>query len=234
MIKRVWLISILVIASFQIQAQDTLQSNFSLNADLVSRYVWRGQLLSAAPNIQPYASISAGQFTFGTWGSYAIGEKYEEINFYISWEYQNFGFSVNDYCTISDISEESTYFNTKKLTTPHSLEGTFTFKLSERFPLKLTAATFFYGNDLNESGENFNSSYIELAYPISKRDYDFNFFAGGTPAEGLYGSKAGLVNVGMSASKMLKFSENFGIPASVQLSANPLAENMYLVFSLTL
>lgn len=224
----------LACSTLSVNAQDSIQnSSFSMNADFVSSYVWRGQLYSTTPNIQPYASFTKGQFTFGTWGSFGFGETYAEVDFYLSWQYKNFGISLNDYCTLSEIPEETKYFNFRDAETPHALEGIATIEVSEAFPLKFTAATFFYGNDRDSVGKYY-STYFELSYPFNISDYEFNVFAGGTPKEGLYGTKAGLVNVGISALKSIKVTHSLEIPASIQVSANPIARNFFLVFSLTI
>lgn len=234
MLKKVFVFFVLACSTLVLNAQDSIQgSSFSMNADFVSRYVWRGQLYSAAPNIQPYASFTSGQFTFGTWGSYGIGESYAEVDFYLTWQYKNFGLTLSDYCTLSETIGETKYFNFKDSETPHALEGTASFQISEAFPLTLTAATFFYGNDRDSTGKYY-STYFELKYPFTKGEYEFDIYAGGTPKEGLYGTKAGLVNVGLSARKNIRFSESFEIPACIQLSANPVANYFFLVFGLTI
>lgn len=234
MIKKTLLSLSFLVVLCNLSGQDTTSNcNFSLNADLVSRYLWRGQLYSPAFNIQPYASVTAGQFTFGTWGSYALDNSYSEIDFYLSWEYKNFGLTVSDYCTLDEVTGATDYFNFEKLSTPHALEGTATFTVSEKFPLKFTAATFFYGNDLNGL-DNYYSTYFELSYPFSKGGYDFNTYMGGTPSEGLYGTKGGIVNVGLSATKTIRVTDTFEIPVSLQIAANPLANKLFLVFGLTL
>jgi hypothetical protein len=233
MSKNVILLISLLLAVIQVKAQEEQQSNFSLNADFVSRYVWRGQLYSVSPNIQPYASFTKGQFTFGTWGSYGLTDQYAEVDFYISWQSKHLGLTVSDYCTLSETPGETMYFKFRNSTTPHALEGTVRLTFSESFPLSFVASTFFYGNDRDSEG-NMYSTYFELNYPASYRDFDFNFFAGGTPKAGLYGDKAGIVNVGFSAVKAIKVTETFELPVSASLLANPLANSMYLVFSLTL
>ena len=239
MLKKGLVIALLVFTAMQLKSQDTISNNsFSLNADLVSRYVWRGQLYNTALNIQPYAAFTKGQFTIGTWGSYAIGEQYSEIDFYVTWEYKNLSLSVYDYCTLNEgadgvLQEKTKFFSFEYETTPHAAEGVATFQVSESFPLKLTAATFFYGNDRDDSG-NLYSTYFELSYPFSASGYDFNAFAGGTTTDaGYYGDEAGMVNIGLSATKTIKVSDSFEIPAAAQLIANPVADCVYLVFSLT-
>jgi hypothetical protein len=242
MLKKSLLLAFLVIFSMQLKSQesDTTKKSFSLNADLVSRYIWRGQIYSSTPNIQPYASFTKGQFTFGTWGSYALADKYSEIDFYVTWEYKNFSLSVFDYCTLEETwmlaDEKNNFFSFRHNTTPHATEGVASYTISESFPLKLTAATFFYGGDQDDDGGNLYSTYLELSYPFSVSGYDFNVFAGGTPTDnedGYYGEKAGMVNMGLSATKNIKISDSYEIPAMIQFVANPVAEDAFLVFSLT-
>lgn len=134
---------------------------------------------------------------------------------------------------MSETPGETRYFKFRSSTTPHALEGTAKLTFSETFPLSFVASTFFYGNDRDNDG-NLYSTYFELSYPASIQNYDFNFFAGGTPKAGLYGDKAGFVNVGFSAIKTIKITETFELPVSASLVANPLANYMFLVFSLTL
>ncbi len=43
--------------------------NFSVSADLVSSYVWRGSKFGKGPAIQPTVKFTSGGFTLGAWGS---------------------------------------------------------------------------------------------------------------------------------------------------------------------
>lgn len=230
---RIYIAVVLICFCSALRAQEADSSSFSLNADFVSRYVWRGLLLDASPNIQPYASLTKGQFTFGTWGSYGLNDNYAEIDLYVQWQYKNFWLAVYDYCALSETAGESKYFNFKNKETLHSFEANACISISESFPLKISASSFFYGFDRDSTG-NLYSTYLELSYPLSRGGYDFNFFAGATPAKGMYGEKAGIVNVGASASKTLKINTDFEIPVCLQLSANPLASYAYLVFSISI
>ena len=68
------LLSMIVMMSSvaDLQAQDE-ESPFSVGADIMSRYVWRGLDYGAAPSIQPYLEFSAGGFAIGAWGAYTTG-----------------------------------------------------------------------------------------------------------------------------------------------------------------
>jgi hypothetical protein len=230
---RIYISVILICFCSVLKSQEADSSSFSLNADFVSRYAWRGLLLSASPNIQPYASLTKGQFTFGTWGSYGLNDNYAEIDLYVQWQYKNFGLAVYDYCAMSETVGESKFFNFRNKETLHSFEATASLQISENFPLNISASSFFYGYDRDSTG-NLYSTYMELSYPLSRSGYDFNFFVGGTPAKGMYADKAGFVNIGATASKTIKVTDNFEMPVSLQLSANPLANYAYLVFSISI
>jgi hypothetical protein len=46
--------------------------SLGVNADLVSRYIWRGINVNDAFNIQPALTLSVSGFSFGFWGSYSL------------------------------------------------------------------------------------------------------------------------------------------------------------------
>ena len=209
--------------------------SFSLNADLVSRYLWRGLLYSPNPNIQPYASISYKGLTFGAWASYGISIPYAETDLYLSYSLGQFTLSVNDYYVFSDDSLANyNYFNIKKSETLHSLEGSITYNGPESFPISLTAATFFAGSDdYDGDGKNDYSTYFEVAYKTNVSGIPLKMFVGGTPQRGLYSDNANIVNIGFNATKSLKVSNSFEIPVSATLAVNPNSQTMFFVFGIT-
>lgn len=56
----------------------------SLNAEAVSRYVWRGRQYGVRPNLQPALTVSRGNFSFGTWGSYTANDEWREQDLFMS------------------------------------------------------------------------------------------------------------------------------------------------------
>lgn len=209
--------------------------SFSLNADLVSRYLWRGLLYSPNPNIQPYASIAYKGLTFGAWASYGISTSYAETDLYLSYTVGQFTLSINDYYVFSDDSLANfNYFNIKKSETLHSLEWAITYNGPESFPISLTAATFFAGSDdYDGDGNNDYSTYFEVAYKTKVSGTPLKLFVGGTPQKGLYSDNANIVNVGVNATKSLKVSSSFEIPVSATLAVNPNSQTMFFVFGIT-
>jgi hypothetical protein len=83
--RKVFLYIVLCLQTITVVAQEETKSEsaveFSLNADIVSRYVWRGLLFSPNTNIQPYAGIEYGGLSLSTWASYGLSEKYAEVDF---------------------------------------------------------------------------------------------------------------------------------------------------------
>lgn len=212
---------------------DTL--SFNLNADFVSRYLWRGLLYSSNPNIQPYASIAYKGLTFGAWASYGLSTPYAETDFYLSYVIGQFTIAVNDYYAASDDSLVNyNYFDFKKSTTGHSLEGSITYTGPESFPITLTAATFFAGLDDNDGdGNNDYSTYFEVAYTANVSDIPIKLFVGGTPQKGLYSDNANVVNIGVNAIKTLKISNSYELPVFGSLVVNPNSKDMFFVFGIT-
>ncbi len=226
--------------SFSQQATETEGAEMSkhsleLNADIVSRYVWRGMLLSATPNIQPSVTYSYGGFSAGFWGSYAVAAPFAEIDIFLTYEIGSFSFTLNDYY-VEDETDLSlnNYFLWKNETTPHALEGVVAFGGTESFPLSLSVATIFYGLDKDANAKNYMSTYIELGYPANIGGTDVNFFVGGTPKEGMYATKAGLVNVGAGVSKEIKITDSFSLPVSSSIIVNPAAKDIFFVFGFSL
>lgn len=209
--------------------------SFSFNADLVSRYLWRGLLYSPNPNIQPYASLSCKGLTFGAWASYGISTTYAETDLYLSYSVGQFTLSVNDYYVFSDDSlGKFNYFNCKKSETLHSLEGSIIYTGSKSFPISLTAATFFAGSDdYDGDGNNDYSTYFEAAYNANVSGVPLKLFVGGTPKKGLYSDNANIVNIGINATKTLKFSSTYELPVFATLAVNPYSKTMFFVFGIT-
>jgi len=216
-----------------VQAADSLSLSF--NADLVSRYVWRGLLFSPNPNVQPYGALSYKGLTFGAWGSFGISTPYAETDLYLSYNVGQFTFSVNDYYTASDDSLQNfNYFEFRKSKTLHALEGAITYSGPESFPISVSAATFFAGaDDYDGDGKNDYSAYFELAYTTLVSEIPLKLFIGGTPQKGLYSEEASLVNVGVSATRTLKFNENVEIPVFTSLVVNPNSKDLFFVFGIT-
>ena len=110
--------------SNQANAQsDEKQSHFKATADLVSQYVWRGSLATAAPtpNIQPTLAFVSGNFEAGAWGSTDFTGSYKEFDPYIAFTISKIKLGITDYNWNFD---QAGYFNFKNSETGDRLEGT--------------------------------------------------------------------------------------------------------------
>lgn len=214
-------------------SDDSLTLN--LNADFVSRYLWRGLLYSGNPNIQPYASINFKGITFGAWGSFGISTPWAETDLYLSYSAGPITLTVSDYYVASDDSLENyNYFNLKKKETLHSFEGQITYTGPESFPISITAATFFAGaDDYYGNSDNDYSTYFEVAYTSKISGLPVKCFVGGTPQKGLYSDNANIVNIGVNITKTLKFSSTYELPVFGSLVLNPDKRDMFFVFGIT-
>jgi hypothetical protein len=211
------------------------EQNFSLSADLVSNYVWRGLALSEAPNIQPNFAFTSnnGKFSTGAFGSYSFGDYYSEVDLFLSYEIGSFSVQLWDYFVMNQV-ENNRFFHLDDESTGHALEGVLTYSGPESFPIMLTAGTYFYGADKDSVGENYYSTYFEAAYPFTWKANNLTLFIGLTPWEGLYASDFAVNNIGISNSREIKINDRFSIPIKGSLIFNPNLENVYFVIGITL
>lgn len=184
----------------------------SFGADVVSRYVWRGNDFGDSPSIQPDLKYSSGSWTIGTWAAYpfAIGASVSEHDVYVNYSYKAFGIGVTDYF----FPEKAKFFN-------YGIEGNHVIEPNISFtgPVRLLVA-------VNVMNDNENSVYIELGYTTYADDVKLTFFAGGTTgASNWYGTrKAGLLSVGVTGSK-----NTFGVTYIL----NPTTQKTYLTFGVS-
>ncbi len=82
---------------------------------------------------------------------------------------------------------------------------------------------------VNLYGDDDNSIYLELSYSQK----NITIFTGGTPEKGAYGSGAGIINIGATATKELKLSSTYTLPMAVSLITNPREEKIFMVLSLS-
>ena len=94
---KVWTIITCLVMSIpaSIMAQDKVEA--SIGADVVSKYIWRGQDLGGA-SIQPSVSVAYKGLSLTAWGSVGFDkEDDKEIDLTLAYETGNFSVSVTDY-----------------------------------------------------------------------------------------------------------------------------------------
>ncbi|HBZ65632.1 MAG TPA: hypothetical protein DEO70_02265 [Bacteroidales bacterium] len=195
--------------------------------DIVSRYIWRGQEYGHAPSIQPEITASWKGFTLGAWGAYKLnGEGIQETDIYLSKTIGPVTFAVWDYWTFDDTALMD-FMDFKEETTAHVLEAQALIEGGETLPFNFLASYLFYGSDTTKS------LYFELQYVTRFKEIDFMAFAGYSPKGKYYGSREGLVNIGLTLSREVQVTETWGFPLSMSLIYNPDVKSMYLVAAIS-
>lgn len=229
----IFILAMIQLQSLKAQEPDTTSKlTLDVNADLVSRYIWRGLPSSLAPNIQPSVTLGCKNFSAQIWGSYGISQPYAEFDMNLSYTMGAFTLSLWDYYVNADEATTTHYFNFSD-TTLHSIEGSLTFNGTEGFPISITLATYLWGDDKDEAGDNYYSTYLELGYERNTGETNLKLFAGGTFGEGYYASKATMVNLGFTATRDLQLTEKTALPLTGSVIVNPDAKSVYLVFGIT-
>jgi hypothetical protein len=200
---------------------------YTLSAELVSKYMWRGVELSNAPNIQPTATLNYKDFYFGFWGSSPLqAGGSHEADLVLGWQGKYWGFCLTDYFVMDHSIERNYYFDWSENKTNHDLSLDITFPGTDKIPFRALAAFNFYGLDKQ------HSRYYEVAWMFTKDEFEGEIFAGGTDHEGWYGSYEGVVNTGIMLKKSIKITDKYRLPLFTRLIVNPQKENVYLVLGL--
>lgn len=209
------------------QTESPSPVTFSANADLVSRYIWRGIDIGHAPSIQPGISAEWKDFKIGAWGAYkATGEGGQETDFYLSKTFGSLTFAIWDYWSFNDTTSFD-FFDYHEKTTTHLLEAQVLFSGGKIMPFNFLASYFFYGADPSRS------LYFELQYEHKFSSVDLMVFAGYQAKGSYYATNANFVNVGCTLKKAIPVSDRFSLPVYLSLIVNPANKIPYLVAGIT-
>ncbi|HBS88002.1 MAG: hypothetical protein A2W91_10210 [Bacteroidetes bacterium GWF2_38_335] len=221
-------------------------SKVEISGDLVSRYIWRGADYGNAPAIQPTIKWNWKNLEIGAWGSFGISQySFAETDLYISYTYKKrVKITATDYFVSFSKEETPNYFSYNQDGTAHVFEGSVTFLGPEKVPVDLLIGMNLYGADARRYHENGDengiqySTYVELLYEYKNCE----FFIGGNltdPKEefhesGYYGEYIGVINIGVKATKEIKVTDHFSLPAFVTLAANPQTQKIFMVMGISL
>ncbi len=210
-------------------------SQISFNADIYSRYNWRGIDFGDSPSFQPYVTFTAGGFSIGAWGSYgwagATGNVYSESDLWASYgittDAGSFSVVYTDYFFPYAGLKYSNYKGSGN--GAHTLEGGISYSGPESFPITVAG----YYNLHNDPDK---SSYFQVGYPFTVGDVGVNVFAGasGSKSAGYGTDKFAFINTGLTFTKTIPVTEKFSIPATASLIYNPNISQLYLVFGITI
>jgi len=218
------LADVVVFAQSETEESDSLE--FSVNADLVSRYVWRGQSYSQSPCIQPDLSLSWKNFELGAWGSYDFSGFSElETDLYLSKTIGPVTLAFWDYWCFNDTTMD--FFDYDRETSGHLLEAQLLISGDDMIPFNLLGGYFFYGADST------HSLYLELQYLYSKGTTELEAFAGYQASGEFYAETSSFVNIGCTVTKPIRVTETWELPLSVSLIMNPDMKSVYIIAGLT-
>ena len=195
---------------------------FTANAQLVSRYLWRGQDYGHAPSFQPGAELSWRGFAFGAWSALRIaGDGEPELDFYISKELGKFTFAVWDYWSY-DKELRTQYFDYNSSTTSHMFEGQVIYSTGERNQFNLLLSSLFFGADPTKS------LYGEVEYVREFGKNEIALVAGYQFKGEYYAPHNGFVNIGCSYLRYLWDFGKYSTFVSFSLTANPALKKTFL------
>lgn len=251
--KTLKLFLIAMLAGMSVMSQEKCAFTLKASAELVSSYVWRGSPSYSsvngqtllAPNFQPTLGFVCGGLEVGAWGSTDFAGAYQEMDLYATYSFKGLSATVTDYYWDAQWASKP-YFVYKNENTSHIIEGMLSYDF-QKIPLSITVATMLYGADKKyieeESTEPVKSNYstyVELGYAIEVKEYNFDAFMGFTPADGFYGdgygnvTGFGVVNMGLTGYKKIKFSDKLETTLRSSLIFNPQQDKAYLVLGISL
>ncbi|MEI7525134.1 MAG: hypothetical protein WCJ95_12430 [Mariniphaga sp.] len=195
-------------------AQDA-KGAWSVGADVVSSYIWRGSKAGAF-SIQPTVKYTSGIFSVGGWGSgdLTTGAP-EETDLFAALAFKSgFSLGVTDY-----------HYNTSKLfaSKVHAFEANVGYAVG-----KFSIAGNYIVN--TASGTLGDDKYFEAGYQFST----VKLFVGA--GDGWYTNDGTFqaCNIGITTTKTIKISESFSIPVTGSIIVNPNKEQIFYVIGISL
>ena len=231
-IKVLTLAAVAMMSISAANAQDKVEG--SVSADVVSRYVWRGQVLGDAA-VQPSASLSYKGLSLSAWGSYGFlnTEDTKEFDLTLSYTVGGFNVGVTDYW-FSYYGADNKYFEYRAHDTSHVWEANVGYDFG---PLAIQWYTNIAGADgINKSGKRAYSSYGQLRAPFCLATCDWTATIGAVPyATNFYSDVNGfaVTNVALRATKAIPVCKKWSLPLFMEGSCNPSTKKGYLVVGFT-
>lgn len=216
-------------ASAQEAEESASKFEASVGADLVSSYIWRGQLLGAA-SVQPYIGISYAGFSLGVWGTTSFDGSSTEIDWTLSYEVAGF------YAGLATYYDTGEFFDWKSDASTNLLEANLSYTLPESFPLTISANTILTGVlDKTEDDKQNYSTYAELSYPFSVSVVDMSVAVGMVVGESVLYETDGfsIYNITVGASKSIKITDDYSMALFSSITLNPATEGTYILFGVS-
>lgn len=232
MLKTMALVVMSLMGLTTTNAQDKVEG--SVAADVVSRYVWRGQVLGDAA-IQPSAGLAYKGFSLSAWGSYGFVSSGDTKEFDLTLSYSTGGLNVGvtDYY-FSNSGADNKYFEYRSAETAHVWEANIGYDFG---PVALQWYTNFAGADARtDDGKRAYSSYVELSAPFKLAACDWTATVGAVPYKTSFYSDANgfaVINIALRATKEVAVCRKFSLPLFMEGSCNPSTKKGYLVVGFT-
>ena len=218
--------------SFTVSAQEEeKKSPFSLGADVVSSYVWRGSKIGTGPNIQPWMKFTTGGFTLGAWGStsFHFDTDVAEMDLYTSYAF-DFGLTLG----LTDYYYQGTpYFQYQGDTSSHA------FEINAAYTIKnFSIAANYIINDASLGGPANKPGGGDMYFEANYAFKNFGVFVGaGNGWHTTYKDNGddvfAVCNIGLKAAKEVKITDKFSLPITGALSVNPDKEQLNLVIGVS-
>lgn len=201
----------------------------TIQADVVSQYIWRGQD-SGNMSIQPTLGIGYKGWSLSAWGSVGITDASDtkEFDLTLGYTFKNFNVGITDYWFSDGGNQSSKYFAYKAHSTNHVFEANLGYDFGF---MSVQWYTNFLGNDYKANGKRAYSSYLELAAPFKLITCDWTANVGISPyASAVYGNDSfACTNVSLTCSRTIVDTKHFELPISATVAANPNSGKVYFV-----
>lgn len=212
-------------------AQERIEA--TVQADVVSRYIWRGQDLGDV-SLQPTLGLAYKGLSLTAWGNVGLSDPSDTEEFDLTLAYSTGGFNIG----VTDYwfnKPNDRYFSYAAHETSHVFEANIGYDFG---PVAVQWYTNFAGNDgVNKSGKRAYSSYFEVSAPFRLAGCDWTAAVGAVPyATTSYSNANGfaVTNVSVRATKDVRITKTFSLPLFAGVTANPSTEKAYMVFGFTL
>lgn len=212
-------------------AQDRVEA--TVQADVVSQYIWRGQDLGDV-SLQPTLGLAYKGLSLTAWGSVGLSDPDDtkELDLTLAYKVGGLNIGVTDYWFNAP---NDRYFCYAAHETSHVFEANIGYDFGS---VAVQWYTNFAGNDgFNKSGKCAYSSYVEASAPFRLAGCQWTAAVGAVPyATSFYADAGGfaVTNVSLRAAKDIHVTKSFTLPLFAAVSANPSTEKAYMVFGFTL
>ena len=199
----------------------TVSAQWSIGTDVYSQYIWRGVHYGSGPAVQPSVEFSSGGFAVGGWGSVTYSDNFQEMDLYASYS-TDFGLTLGVY---------DYYYPGHDWTDLSDTAGAHGIEINLGYEIEgLSLSANYIVNEAPGAGTVGQDKYFEVGYSFS----DFDIFVGAGDGWHTSDTEFAVVNVGISSSKEIKFSEDFSVPVSGALIFNPDSKQFFVVVGFSL